>query len=202
MASCIYDSPVGQLHIVSDSEKIVEVSFILCAEKKISLLRDLRLLPTENNEEILEDVLGREYIDENTIIYHNLPGHQTCPQISRDSKEVCGVLQSCLSELDLYFAGKLKNFTVPIKLTGTDFRMRCWEALRTIPYGETISYGQLAKKVGNPKASRAVGGANHHNPIAVIVPCHRVIGADGSLTGFGGGLYKKEFLLELERTNK
>ena len=114
----------------------------------------------------------------------------------------CDALSKCVAEFDLYFEGKLKEFTVPLKLIGTDFRKKCWEALQTIPYGETINYKQLAEKVGNPKASRAVGGANHHNPIVVIVPCHRVIGANGSLTGFGGGLDKKQFLLELEKKFK
>ena len=118
------------------------------------------------------------------------------------SSDGCDVLRKCASEFDLYFAGKHKEFTVPLKLIGTDFRKKCWEALLTIPYGETINYKELATKVGNPKASRAVGGANHHNPIVVIVPCHRVIGANGSLTGFGGGLDKKQFLLELEKKCK
>ena len=114
----------------------------------------------------------------------------------------CDVLRKCVSELEMYFAGKLKEFTVPLKLVGTDFRKKCWEALRTIPYGETISYKELATNVGNPKACRAVGGANHHNPIVVIVPCHRVIGSGGSLTGFGGGLDKKQYLLDLEKKHK
>ena len=110
----------------------------------------------------------------------------------------CDLLRKCALELEMYFAGKLKEFTVPLKLVGTDFRKKCWQALRTIPYGETISYKELAIKVGNPKACRAVGGANHHNPIVIIVPCHRVIGTRGGLTGFGGGLDKKQMLLELE----
>ena len=113
----------------------------------------------------------------------------------------CEVVGKLVAELDLYFAGKLKKFSVPLKLNGTSFRKRCWDALQTIPYGETISYKQLAEKIGNPKACRAVGGANHHNPIAIVVPCHRVIGANGSLTGFGGGLDKKKFLLDHEKEN-
>ena len=84
-------------------------------------------------------------------------------------------------------------------MEGTGFRLKVWHALRTIPYGETRSYGQLAAMIGQSSASRAVGGANHHNPISIIVPCHRVIGADGSLTGYGGGLDMKEWLLEHER---
>ena len=109
------------------------------------------------------------------------------------------VAAACIEELKAYFAGKLQVFTVPIKPMGTDFRMRVWEALMTIPYGETISYKELAARIGQPKASRAVGGANNHNPISIIVPCHRVIGANGALIGYGGGLGNKEFLLNHER---
>ena len=109
------------------------------------------------------------------------------------------VIQACIAELEAYFAGKLREFTVPIKLTGTDFRKKVWAALLTIPYGQTISYKQLAERIGQPSAVRAVGGANHHNPVSIIVPCHRVIGASGTLTGYGGGLDNKAFLLELEK---
>ena len=109
------------------------------------------------------------------------------------------VAAACVKELESYFSGKLQKFTVPIKLTGTDFRKRVWAALVNIPYGQTISYKQLAENIGQPGASRAVGGANNNNPISIIVPCHRVIGADGSLTGYGGGLDNKTFLLELEK---
>ena len=111
----------------------------------------------------------------------------------------CGLLKRCKDEITLYFEGKLRDFAVPLKPEGTDFRKKCWEALRTIPYGKTIAYKELAVMVNNPKASRAVGQANHRNPIAIIVPCHRVIGAGGKLTGFGGGLEKKQFLLEHEQ---
>ena len=109
------------------------------------------------------------------------------------------ILQACVDELDAYFAGKLKEFTVPIAPQGTPFRQQVWQALMTIGYGQTISYKELAQHIGNPKAIRAVGGANHHNPISIIVPCHRVIGANGKLVGYGGGLSNKEFLLELEK---
>jgi methylated-DNA-[protein]-cysteine S-methyltransferase len=112
------------------------------------------------------------------------------------------VIRRCLRELNGYFAGRLKNFTVPLAPLGTAFRMRVWNALREIPYGETRTYKQLAEAVGNPKAGRAVGGANHHNPIVILVPCHRVIGSDGKLTGFGGGTDVKKFLLEHEARAK
>ncbi len=103
-----------------------------------------------------------------------------------------------VEQLDAYFAGELQEFDLRLELNGTDFQRRVWAALRTIPYGETRSYGQIAEQIGAPSAFRAVGLANGHNPIAVIVPCHRVIGANGGLTGFGGGLDRKRALLNLE----
>jgi methylated-DNA-[protein]-cysteine S-methyltransferase len=101
-------------------------------------------------------------------------------------------------ELESYFAGELREFTVPLRLTGTPFQLTVWNQLRTIPYGETRTYGQLADTLGKKGASRAVGLANGKNPIGIIVPCHRVIGATGSLTGYGGGLPRKQRLLALE----
>ena len=101
-------------------------------------------------------------------------------------------------QLQAYFAGELKEFDLPLQLSGTEFQLRVWRELQKIPYGETISYGELAKRVGDPKLARAVGLANGANPIPIIVPCHRVVGSDGSLTGFGGGLPTKRRLLALE----
>jgi methylated-DNA-[protein]-cysteine S-methyltransferase len=98
-----------------------------------------------------------------------------------------------------YFAGKRRDFDLPLAPKGTPFQLRVWQALRAIPYGQTRSYGQIAAAVGNPKAGRAVGGANHRNPISLVQPCHRVIGSSGRLVGYGGGLDKKEALLALER---
>jgi len=102
-------------------------------------------------------------------------------------------------QLDAYFAGKRKSFDVPLAPKGTAFQTRVWHALTRIPYGETTSYGAIAAGIGSPKAVRAVGAANGRNPIPIIIPCHRVIGANGSLTGFGGGVARKELLLDLER---
>jgi methylated-DNA-[protein]-cysteine S-methyltransferase len=102
-------------------------------------------------------------------------------------------------QLTAYFAGELKEFTVELRLNGTPFQRSVWEQLRLIPYGQTRSYGELADALGNPRASRAVGLANGKNPIGIIVPCHRVIGANGGLTGYGGGLPRKRRLLALER---
>jgi methylated-DNA-[protein]-cysteine S-methyltransferase len=101
-------------------------------------------------------------------------------------------------QLDEYFAGSRRDFDLPLAATGTDFQRKVWDALMTIPYGEAISYAELAKRVGNPAASRAVGGANGRNPISIVVPCHRVIQADRTIGGYGGGLPVKQFLLELE----
>jgi methylated-DNA-[protein]-cysteine S-methyltransferase len=109
-----------------------------------------------------------------------------------------GVVGQAVRQLKEYFAGKRADFDLPLAPEGTSFQRSVWERLREIPYGETISYGELAKRVGNPKASRAVGAANGCNPIPIVIPCHRVIGANGKLTGFGGGLPTKEKLLALE----
>jgi len=104
-----------------------------------------------------------------------------------------------LSQLDAYFRGKLTRFSLDTAPEGTEFQRRVWQALAKIPYGATISYGELAVQIGNPKACRAVGMANARNPIPIVIPCHRVIGKNGTLTGFGGGLDIKEKLLALER---
>ncbi|MGA6222342.1 methylated-DNA--[protein]-cysteine S-methyltransferase [Streptomyces umbrinus] len=104
-----------------------------------------------------------------------------------------------IDELRAYFAGELKEFTVQLHLDGTPFQRSVWAQLRKIPYGETRSYGELADALGNPNASRAVGLANGKNPLGIIVPCHRVVGANGSLTGYGGGLERKRQLLDFER---
>lgn len=105
-----------------------------------------------------------------------------------------------VEQLEAYFAGELREFDLPLRMNGTAFQRSVWERLRAIPYGETRSYGQLAAELGSPGASRAVGLANGRNPVGIIVPCHRVIGAGGSLTGYGGGLERKQRLLEFERS--
>jgi methylated-DNA-[protein]-cysteine S-methyltransferase len=107
-------------------------------------------------------------------------------------------LRDCEAQLRAYFRGELRSFTCKLDLQGTPFQKKCWAALQQIPYGTTCSYAELAKRVGRPRAFRAVGQANHNNPVAIIVPCHRVIGANGSLTGYGGGMEIKEKLLRLE----
>lgn len=107
-------------------------------------------------------------------------------------------LRPYTQQLRAYFRRELKEFNCALDLQGTTFQKECWQALRDIPYGATCSYADLARKVGRPRAFRAVGQANHRNPVAIIVPCHRVVGAGGSLTGYGGGLEIKEKLLRLE----
>lgn len=107
-------------------------------------------------------------------------------------------LQSARAQLDEYFAGARQTFDLPLHPVGTPFQLAVWEELRRIPYGITISYGELARRISKPQAMRAVGAANGRNPLPIVVPCHRVIGADGSLTGFGGGLPIKRCLLTLE----
>lgn len=109
------------------------------------------------------------------------------------------ILDQVEQELGEYFCGLRKTFEVPIRMRGTEFQQKVWGALREIPYGEMRTYAQIAQMIGNPKACRAVGGANNRNPIMILIPCHRVVGADGSLVGFGGGLDAKKYLLELER---
>ena len=105
---------------------------------------------------------------------------------------------SLIRQLDAYFAGELREFTIPLDLRGTSFQRQVWDLLCGIPWGETRSYGQIAKGLGHPRAARAVGRAVGTNPVSIVVPCHRVVGSDGSLTGYGGGLDRKTALLKLE----
>lgn len=147
------------------------------------------------------------------VLYHSTPAGLL--RLCADEAGVCGVyfvqqpaeeavpshplLECTARELDEYFAGQRRVFDLPISLHGTPFQLRVWAALQQIPYGETRSYAQVAAMAGNPKACRAVGMANHRNPVSILVPCHRVINADGGLGGYGGGLEVKRFLLALEK---
>ena len=110
-----------------------------------------------------------------------------------------GAFPAAVEQLAAYFAGSLTEFDIELELVGTEFQRRVWNALRTIPYGETRSYGEIAEQIGSPGASRAVGLANGRNPIGIIVPCHRVIGSTGGMTGYGGGIERKRTLLALEK---
>ena len=109
------------------------------------------------------------------------------------------VLPALREQLPLYFAGELREFDVPLATAGTPFQQQVWAALREVPYGSTCTYGDLATAIGRPTAVRAVGAANGRNPVCIVVPCHRVVGSDGSLTGYAGGMERKELLLALER---
>jgi methylated-DNA-[protein]-cysteine S-methyltransferase len=129
-----------------------------------------------------EAVTSVNFVDEKQRSDSNLPVH----------------IQKCRTELDEYFKGRRKHFTVQLKIGGTDFQKKVWRELMKIPYGKTVSYKDVAQAIGNPKGVRAVGGAVGSNAFGIVIPCHRVIGASGDLTGFGGGLWRKEWLLSHE----
>jgi len=148
------DSPIGQLLIAGDGERLHLISF---------------------------------------------PAGSRAHTPKRDWRRDAGLFTAAVDQLRAYFAGALTRFDLPLHLAGTPFQNAVWSALRDIPYGETISYQILANRIGRPTACRAVGAANGANPLPIVVPCHRVIGADGSLTGFGGGIETKRVLLDLER---
>lgn len=130
------------------------------------------------------------------IEHRHAPADGTFGPLAGQDDEVCQAAESQLRE---YFDGDRQEFDLPLAPAGTEFQQKVWMALRTIGYGETESYGEVAARIGSPSASRAVGLANGRNPISIIVPCHRVIGADGSLTGYGGGIERKTILLDLEQ---
>lgn len=129
-----------------------------------------------------------------------MDGHHRSPvPESAWGERVDDALPDATRQLEEYFAGKRQAFDLPLAPSGTEFQRRVWAALTEIPYGETRSYGQIATAIGRPGASRAVGMANGRNPVSIVVPCHRVVGASGSLTGYAGGPERKQFLLDLER---
>lgn len=145
-----------------------------------------------------ESPIGTLYIGEENgyIVYLS----KTEPQNAQKGMSI--LLLTAASMLREYFAGRRKDFPLPLKAEGTEFQQSVWRALLKIPYGETRSYKQVAEMAGNEKACRAVGMANHNNPIMILIPCHRVIGSDGSMTGFGTGISDKEYLLKLESEYK
>ncbi len=119
--------------------------------------------------------------------------------VAKEPVQETPLLKEAQRQLDAYFRGELHTFTVPLRPSGTPFQQQVWQALQGIPYGQTTSYGALAAHIGNPKAMRAVGMANNRNPLSILIPCHRVVGKNGSLVGYGGGLPIKEHLLALEK---
>lgn len=150
--------------------------------------------------DLLESPLGRFLITSNgeSITGLYLENHKggPAPQVGwhRDHSQ----FSETRRQLDAYFSGELVAFELPLAPEGTPFQLRVWEELQRIPYGSTISYGELARNIGNPNASRAVGAANGRNPISIIIPCHRVIGSNANLTGYAGGIERKKMLLEME----
>ena len=128
--------------------------------------------------------------------------HFSAKKKIKADKDLPPILKKCQKQLDEYFSGKRQKFSLELQLEGTAFQKKVWEQLQKIPFGETASYRDIAVAVGNEKAVRAVGGANGKNNIAIIIPCHRVIGADGGLVGFGGGLWRKVWLLNHENSRK
>ncbi|MGO9964865.1 MAG: methylated-DNA--[protein]-cysteine S-methyltransferase [Acidimicrobiales bacterium] len=136
--------------------------------------------------------------DESGLRELHLPGSFAVPELPSAPVSGCLPLTQAVEQLGAYFAGELTRFDLPLVLEGTDFQVRVWRALADIPYAKTESYGSVAARIGNAKASRAVGMANNRNPLAIVLPCHRVIGSDGALVGYGGGLWMKEWLLRHE----
>ena len=154
MISCMYEAPIGPLHLVARGDALVAL---------------------------------------------HLPGCVTFQADDSGHADRAPVLREALAQLAAYFAGRNLRFDLPLAPAGTPFQRRCWDALLEIPAGTTATYGEIAARIGKPHASRAVGMANHANPIAIVIPCHRVIGASGKLTGYGGGLPMKSWLLSHER---
>jgi methylated-DNA-[protein]-cysteine S-methyltransferase len=150
---------------------------------------------------VMDSPVGRLAIagDEGGLRYILFGSGKRAAQPARDWEEsASGIVAETVRQLQAYFAKKLIRFDLPLMPEGTAFQLAVWRELERIPYGEVISYGELAKRIGRPQASRAVGAANGSNPIPIVVPCHRVIGSNGKLTGYGGGLPIKETLLGLE----
>jgi methylated-DNA-[protein]-cysteine S-methyltransferase len=131
-----------------------------------------------------------------------MPHHKGWPVPQASWRQTDAPFASVRAQLAEYFAGTRQQFDLPLKLGGTPFQQQVWQELLRIPFGETISYAELAKRIGKPTGARAVGHANGRNPVSIIVPCHRVIGANGTLTGYGGGMDKKKWLLDWERGAK
>jgi methylated-DNA-[protein]-cysteine S-methyltransferase len=139
--------------------------------------------------------------DEDGLRLINFQRHTSLPPAASAWVEDRQPLRNAIDQLKAYFAGTLRTFTLQLAPPGTPFQQSVWQALQDIPYGETTSYGALARQLGKPQASRAVGAANGRNPLAIVIPCHRVIGSTGKLTGYAGGLDIKEALLDFERRN-
>ena len=134
------------------------------------------------------------------VMFNNDAHPKPLEQLQISDTDIHDTVNVAISQLKEYFAGSRRSFDLPLDLRGTEFQVEAWNALAEIPYGRTASYGQQAASIGRPKAVRAIGGANGRNPVAIVLPCHRIVGADGSLTGFGGGIAVKKWLLDHEQS--
>lgn len=181
------ETPVGELMVAADETALLEVRFTTGRSDT-----EHSKAPSKRRAENCSAALQEK----------NESEEAEAMRLERPKERKSDLTRKACRELSEYFAGKRRTFDLPLRLEGTPFQEKCWKALTEIPYGETVSYGEQAARIGNKKACRAVGGANHENPISIIVPCHRVIGANGSMTGYGGGISRKEFLLALEKRNK
>ena len=134
------------------------------------------------------------------VMFNNDAHPKPLEKLLISDTEIHDSVNDAITQLDEYFSGSRRDFELPLDLQGTEFQVAAWNALAGIPYGRTASYGQQAASIGRPKAVRAIGGANGRNPVAIVLPCHRIVGADGSLTGFGGGIEVKKWLLDHEQS--
>ncbi len=211
------ETPVGPVSITATAEAIVSLHFgrrvpvgsqLLAhgpelserAGSELSIGREPELLKGAGSEQIAgrEPELSEEAGLEQPAEAASEPKKST-QESTTPEERACRLLWQAAAELGEYFAGRRRNFTLPLAPRGTEFQQRVWSELRRIPCGETRTYGEIARAIGQPRACRAVGMANNRNPIAILIPCHRVIGRDGSLTGYAAGLTVKRQLLELER---
>jgi methylated-DNA-[protein]-cysteine S-methyltransferase len=180
----IVPSPVGALLLREDAGKLAEVAFVS---------------PTFSPETPFEQELAASNLNAQPFTAARLNAVAVLTPEALDSPETPPILRRAAAQLAEYFAGTRTRFDLPLAPVGTDFQRRVWDATAAIPFGETATYGEIARKIGVPNGSRAVGGALNRNPLAIVVPCHRVVGSFGKLTGYDGGVDRKAFLLNLER---
>ena len=189
--SCCIDSPVGLLTVVSDERAVMRIRFGRFADDSAAAATVQLTADPAQSADALRSAVSAE-----------LPDAARPKADPRPTAMAPEVLRQAVRELAEYFAGERQIFTVPVAPAGTPFQQQVWAALQRIPYGATCSYRAIAEAVGNPKACRAVGMANHRNPIPILIPCHRVVGANGALTGYASGLKIKSQLLQLESAGR
>ena len=180
-----FTSPVGPLFLAASQNGLVALEF----DARLPGQQTIRPNPRDLRAESAAVRFEEYRLDGSGAL---------APQRAQRDTEGGRVIRACVRELEEYFAGKRREFSFALDLRGTDFQLACWRALIAIPYGETRTYADIAREVRRPRGFRAVGMANNRNPVAIVVPCHRVIGSDGTLCGYGGGLDVKRKLLELE----